>query len=52
MCFSVFKIYYFREQACEGGGADGEGEANSQADSALGIEPDVGLEPTAPKNMT
>jgi len=34
-------IYYFRERA--GGGEEGEGQRESQADSMLSGEPDTGL---------
>ena len=40
-------IIYFREgERALAGGAEGEGERESQADSALSVGPDVGLDLT------
>jgi len=51
--YFILKIYLFyfreREQACmqaRAGGAEGEEEGESQADSALSAEPNMGLDAT------
>jgi len=46
---------YFREKkqrAGAGGGAQEEGQRESQADSVLSAEPDLGLDPTTHEIMT
>ena len=47
----IFKSLLFLERegesACaQGGGAEGEGERESQAESLLSVEPNMGLDPT------
>lgn len=47
--FFSLKIY-FRERVSLVGGAEGEGEKESRADSALNVEADTGLDPTTPRS--
>ena len=40
-----FKYLFARERECEWDRGEGEGGGESQADSLLSVEPDVGLRP-------
>lgn len=51
---SLFKdfIYLLRESERAGGGADGEGTTESQADSALNSKPTLGAQSHHPEILT